>query len=98
MEQNLISAQEFCGYHNIEYTFIDTLQDSGLITVVRVEQTPYIQSDDLEKLEKLVRLHFELEINVEGLETITHLLEKIERLQQEVWQLKNRTQHLSFLE
>lgn len=91
MERNLIPAKEFCLYHNIEYTFIDDLQDSGLISVVSVEQTPFIEAGELEKLEKLVRLHYELEINVQGLETICYLLEKLERMQKELLQFRNRS-------
>jgi hypothetical protein len=38
----------------------------------------------------MVRLHFDMDINIEGIETITHLLERIEQMQQEITQLKNR--------
>lgn len=90
MERNdLIPAEDFCIYHNIEYSFITSLEDSGLITVTSVEQSTYIPADELQKLEKFVRLHYDLDINVEGIETINHLLEKIEEMQKEIMQLKN---------
>ena len=41
-------------------------------------------------MEKISRLHDELEINVEGIEAITHLLERIENLQNEIASLENR--------
>ena len=85
----LIPAEDFCIYHNIEYSFINSLEDSGLITVTAVEQTTYIPVDELEKLEKFVRLHYDLDINIEGIETINHLLEKIQEMQKEILQLKN---------
>ncbi len=87
--EDLIPAEDFCLYHNIEYSFITSLEDSGLITVTSVEQSTYIPSDELQKLEKFVRLHYDLDINVEGIETISHLLEKIEEMQREILQLKN---------
>lgn len=86
---DLIPAEDFCLYHNIEYSFITSLEDSGLITVTSVEQSTFIPSDELQKLEKFVRLHYDLDINVEGIETISHLLEKIEEMQREILQLKN---------
>jgi len=86
---DLIPAKDFCTYHNIEYSFISSLQDSGLISVTSVEQSTYIPSDELQKLEKFVRLHYDLDINVEGIETINHLLEKIEELQKQILQLRN---------
>lgn len=86
---DLIPANEFCIYHNIEYSFISSLEDSGLIRITSVEQNAYIPSDELEKLEKFVRLHYDLEINVEGIETINHLLQKIDVLQKEILHLRN---------
>jgi hypothetical protein len=85
----LIPAEEFCIYHNIEYSFISSLEDSGLIRVTSVEQNTFIPSDELEKLEKFVRLHYDLDINIEGIETINHLLEKIDALQKEILHLRN---------
>lgn len=85
----LIPAEEFCIYHNIEYSFISSLEDSGLIRVTSVEQSTYIPFDELEKLEKFVRMHYDLDINVEGIETINHLLEKIEEMQKEILHLRN---------
>jgi hypothetical protein len=37
-----------------------------------------------------VRLHYDLDINIEGIETINHLLEKIEEMQREIAHLKNK--------
>jgi len=87
---DLIPAEDFCIYHNIEYSFIHSLEDSGLISVTSVEQTTYIPADELQKLEKFIRLHYDLDINIEGIETIYHLLEKIEEMQHEILQLRNR--------
>ena len=87
--EDLIPAQDFCIYHNIEYSFISSLEDSGLITVTSVEQSSYIPAEELQKLEKFVRLHYDLDINIEGIETINHLLEKIEQMQKEILQLRN---------
>jgi len=41
-------------------------------------------------LEKLVRLFYELDINLEGIETITYLLNRMNQMQQEILQLNNR--------
>lgn len=84
----LIPTEEFCNFHNIEYSFISSLEDSGLISITSVEQTTFIPVDELQKLEKFIRLHYDLDINLEGIETIYHLLEKIEHLQKEILQLK----------
>ncbi len=90
-QQDLIPATDFCQYHNIEYSFISSLEESGLISIQSVEHSTFIPIDEMQKLEKFIRLHYDLDINVEGIETINHLLEKIEEMQMEIMHLKNKT-------
>jgi chaperone modulatory protein CbpM len=91
MEQKeLIPAEDFCLHHKIEYSFISSLENSGLISVTSVKRSSYIHADDLHKLEKFVRLHYDLDINIEGIETINYLLDKIEDMQRELVQLRNK--------
>lgn len=88
----LIPAKDFCIYHNIEYSFISSLEESGLISVTSVEHSSFIPSEEIQKLEKFIRLHYDLDINLEGIETINHLLEKIEEMQKEILGLRNKIQ------
>lgn len=98
MEQDeLIPVEDFCIYHNIEYSFIDSLENSGLISITSVHQAHFIHLDDMRKLEKFVRLHYDLDINLEGIETIYHLLKKIENMQREISLLKRGNATSSFL-
>jgi hypothetical protein len=89
-QEDLVPAKDFCINHNIEYSFISSLQNSGLITVTSIRRSSFIHADEMHKLEKFVRLHYDLDINIEGIETINHLLEKIEEMQKEIVQLKNK--------
>ncbi len=90
MEQKeLIPAKDFCIHHKIEYSFISSLEDSGLINVTSVKRSSFIHIDDLHRLEKFVHLHYDLDINIEGIETISYLLEKIEGMQRQILKLKN---------
>jgi chaperone modulatory protein CbpM len=88
-QEELIPVNDFCMYHNIEYSFINSLESSGLISVMSVQQSAFIPVDEMPKLEKFVRLHYDLDINLEGIETINYLLEKIEAMQEEILKLKN---------
>ena len=90
LKENLISANEFCVYHNIEFSFISNLREFGLVETVTLKQIDYIPESQIEKLERMLRLHRELEINLEGIDTIDHLLGRMSRLQEEVIMLKNR--------
>jgi hypothetical protein len=86
----LIALDEFCANHNIEISFINSLQQTGLIEITTIKETGFIDSYQLQQLEKYIRLYYELDINLEGIETITHLLQRINSLQDEIIHLRNK--------
>jgi hypothetical protein len=85
-----IDVKEFCLSHNIENSFMSSLQETGLIEFISVREDLYIDAGQLEQLEKIVRFYYELDINLEGIETITHLLHHIKSLHDENTALRNR--------
>ena len=87
---NLIATTDICTYHEVEYTFISSLSEAGLVKLKVVNKTTYIPESELQKLERMIRLHNELEINVAGIEAITHLLERVEQMQEEMRRLRNK--------
>jgi hypothetical protein len=87
---DLIPAIEFCSNHNIEISFISSLQEAGLLEITTIKETNYIHEDQLPDLEKIVRFYYELDINLEGIETIIHMLQRINDMQDEIIHLKNR--------
>jgi hypothetical protein len=86
----LLSVDEFCIHHDIDASFISSLQETGLIEITTVKETVYINADQLLQLEKFIRLYNELDINIEGIETITHLLERVKSLKDKIIELENR--------
>ena len=88
--QDMITAQDFCIHHNVEISFIQSLNESGLIEVTQQEETLCVPLHQLPQLEKMVRLYYEMDSNMEGLETITHLLNRMNEMQQEIVKLQNR--------
>ncbi len=87
---DLIATEELCIRYKVEHSFIRSLFESGLIEIVTIEQQEYVHFDMVGEFEKMHRLHFELDINLEGLEAIKHLLEQMKKLQKENLQLRNR--------
>jgi hypothetical protein len=86
----LVAVDDFCANHNIEISFISSLQQSGLIDIITIREAGFIEASQLQQLEKFVRLFYELDINLEGVESITHLLQKITAMQDEIVTLRNR--------
>jgi hypothetical protein len=86
----LIAIDEFCTSHNIEISFVSSLQQSGLIEITTRKESTYIEADQLKQLEKFIRLYYELDINLEGIETINYLLQRIGSMHDEITSLRNR--------
>ena len=90
MSMEMISIANYCLTYEIENSFIESLEQGGLIEVVRVDEEKFIPYSALPQLEKYIRWHYELEINPEGIETIQYLLYKIDLLKQEVADLRRK--------
>jgi hypothetical protein len=86
----MIPVNEFCIHHNIETSFVYSLQESGLIEISTIEEKTFLPVNQLNQLEKLVRLYYEMDINLEGIETISYLLQRMNEMQQQIIQLSNR--------
>lgn len=88
--EELIPAHDFCTFHHVELSFIHTLHDSGLIGMTIQDGAVFLPSAELPALEKFVRWHYELSINPEGIEALSHMLERVELLLDENRILRNR--------
>jgi len=90
MPEKLISTEDFCTHYKVEYSFINSLQEHDLIEIITIDEHSFIDHDHLKNVEKLVRLHYDLDINLEGIEAITYLLNKMKNMEQEIIALKNK--------
>ena len=88
--EELIPIDVFCTTCHVETTLIDTLEESGLVQVTVLEQRRYIAVEQLPRAEKLIRMHEDLGINVEGIEAIEHLLARMRAMRDEMQQIRNK--------
>ena len=86
----LIAIDEFCVKHDIEISFINSLQETGLIEITTIDEAGFIQVEQIRQLEKFICFHYDMDINIEGIETISHLLQRVNELQEEIVALKNK--------
>jgi len=89
-KENLIPAELCCTNYNVELSFIQSLDEYGFIHIISLESEQFIDMDELYALEKFIRLHYELDINMEGMEAINHLLERVKNMQDEITYLKSK--------
>ena len=87
---DMIVLDEFCTSHQVKVSFVRSLEEHGLIETVIVNETLCIPEIELPKLEQIIRLHQELNINPEGIDAINILLDRIETMQNEIIVLRNK--------
>jgi len=90
VQEKYIPAEIFCTHHHIDYSFIRSLSENGLVQMMVVEQQECIPESILPEIEKYIHLHYDLSINIEGIEAITHILQRVEAMQHEITLLKNK--------
>jgi MerR HTH family regulatory protein len=82
--EDMTAADVFCMHHQIELSFIQSLHSFGLIAYEEVDNQIFLPQSQLNDLEKFVRMHYELDINMEGIETIYFLLQRNADLQMQI--------------
>ena len=84
-----ISREELVKIYNIEISFFNSLEESGLLRTDTENEVKYLHYEELPVFERLANWHYDLEVNLPGLEIIHHLLEKLEMLKNENRRLKS---------
>lgn len=90
MQNELIIVSEYCRKCHIEPSFIDSLQESGLIEILTDEGERYLTFTQLPELERYSRMYYDLSINMEGIDAIHHLLQRMEEMQREIHELRSQ--------
>ncbi len=90
-----ISREELVKIYNIEITFFDELVDYGLLNIQVENNIQYLMYEDLPDLEKFANWHYDLEINLPGLEVIHNMLKKLEALNRRNRELMNKLSAIS---
>lgn len=78
-----ISREELVKIYNIELTFFDSLEESGLVKTETENDVKYLLYEELPAFERFTNWHYDLDVNLPGLEVINHLLSKLEELRRE---------------
>lgn len=93
--QKLVLVETLCMHYEIETSFFESLEEIGLIVLVRENEGIYVSEEKVTDLEKVLRLHEELHVNLEGIDVIFNLLGKVEILQTELTLAKQRLEYLN---
>lgn len=90
MQTELIIVSEYCHKCHIERSFIELLDETGLIEICMEGDESYLLLSQLPEVERYSRMYYELSINLEGIDAIHHLLNRMEEMRQEMSLLRNQ--------
>jgi hypothetical protein len=85
-----IPINDLCTNYQLEVTFFNQLHDVGLIEITTYNKMPCISAETINDVEKIIRMHHDLNVNIQGIDVAFNLLKKIESLNQELTTLKNK--------
>ena len=88
--ENYIQIELYCKQTETPLEFIDDLLEFDMIEVQRIEDKIYVQPHYIVEIERIYRLRRDLGINMEGIDTLSHMLQKMNRLEKEVKWLRDR--------
>jgi len=88
--ENFIPIDMLCQHYKLEISFFNNLNENGLVDIELVDNIQYIHKDSIYEIEKIVRMHKELDVNIEGIDIVLNLLQKIDALQTELHNVRNR--------
>lgn len=82
--KNLILVESLCIHYEVELSFFRSLDDVGIIELTVIDDAPFVAKEKLTDLEKVIRLHRDLDLDVEAIEIILDLLQKVNALEAEL--------------
>lgn len=89
-KEQLILVSRFCSLHQLELSFMDDIRQYELLPLILIEEEWYMEPAQLPAMERIVRMRQELGINMEGIEAIVYMLEKMEAMNHRIASLQNR--------
>ena len=92
---NRISREELVQLYKIEVSFFDSLEETGLLKTETDNNIKYLLYDDLGNFERFANWHYDLEVNVPGLEIIHNLLLQIETMKENHRQVLEKLNKIS---
>ena len=86
--KNYITIKELAAFHEIDEGYLMEFIHFGIISVKKQKTNLEIHLDDVEELERAIRLRRDLEVNLQGVDIICRLRTRIVELQRELSEFK----------
>lgn len=95
-DQQYIIVEHLCTHYEVNMEFFEDLHQIGLIEWVEEFEPISIEEQQLNRVEKMIRLYKDLHVNSEGIDVIFNLLERMEEMEKEIASLRNKLQFYEY--
>lgn len=79
----IVLVEVFCEAYNITSESVSQWHKMGLIELLNEDNKSYLRNDELEKIEKLIKIQTELQVLPADIDIVYNLIEQLKYLQQE---------------
>jgi hypothetical protein len=94
-ERKYLSIEQICHSYQVSPSLLVAMEEYELIEIEYTNDEGYLGMEELAKLERLLRLNQDLDINVAGLCVVHELLEERKTLREELNRLKRQMERWS---
>ncbi len=88
--ESLVPVTVLCTHYRVEMSFFSNLEEIGLVELESIEETQYIPSGKIGEVEKIIRMQQDLNLNLEAIDVVFNLLDKVNGLQNELHSVRQR--------
>jgi chaperone modulatory protein CbpM len=88
--QKLIEVETFCKNNDIEISFVNSLEQNGLIEITKIDETKFFNFEQLMELDRYIRFYYELNVNLEGIDAIKHLFRRVNEMCDKISSFQNK--------
>jgi|JI9StandDraft_2_1071091.scaffolds.fasta_scaffold701874_2 hypothetical protein len=86
----LIALKTFCLQHDIPADFILELHQHEIIQLVVEKRSRFIPIKQLQELERIIRIYRDLQLDINGIQTVLHLVNRLQEKDAEINALRNQ--------
>lgn len=88
--KDFVTIKTLSIHYNLKESFFLELNDNQLINIVVINNQHSIHHDEIYQLEKIIRIHVDLDINIQGVDVILNLINEVENLKSKINILKGK--------
>jgi DNA-binding transcriptional MerR regulator len=90
MNTKLYALSEYSIIHQVDPSFIQSLEEEGLINVIEKDKNSYVEEEQLHRLEIFTRWHVQMGINTEGIDAMWNLMDRLKQINTDLHHVRQR--------